>query len=342
MATDVFARAVAIISGYLGKRGAEIENPLKFAYDVLALYLINSENENVEGLSEDLLVRAAEEVLEVEEELMSNEQDMFSSAEAIPLLDHPDQSHRKRRGSVCASADPFAPLLEYPKSTELFEFLLSILWRSRVISRTMNPDQMKKLVSTMYLEEISEHFQLITQGDYGKTMYLIESGTFQVIQNGEVVSVLAAESLFGEISLLYSFPRTATVVCTSPAKVWVVNADSYTAILMADQRKSRERICQVLERNSNYTHLTVAEKDKVLRCTHLMNFSPNETLDVAETGVFMLINPESTTIQSAAGTETVLSSGDIIAKGSICREYLSLLFIPDIIYPFLGLVSYLG
>ena len=78
---------------------------------------------------------------------------------------------------------------------------------------------------------------LITEGDVGDEMYLVQSGTFEVSQeskDGEsnvVVNKKADGDLFGEIALMYDSPRTATVTSTSDGVVWVLTRDVFRALV---------------------------------------------------------------------------------------------------------------
>ncbi|OAG31622.1 cAMP-dependent protein kinase regulator [Nematocida displodere] len=331
-----FRDAVTILSELVEANANEIDDLLKFASDALSLYLIHAENEGVKDFSEVLFRNTIIDLLETDAHRKENEDRAVAQRQLAPGEESYEKLvYRKRRGSVSANADPFAPLADHPKEPEVFEFLYGILKNTRLITRTMNRDQMKRLVATMHAENTTEGEQLITQGDYGKTMYLIESGEFQIVKDGIPSALLGKNALFGEISLLYSFPRTASVICTKDARVWVANSDAYTAILLANQRKNRETICQVLGKSEKYTTLTVEEKDRVLRTTHLMHFSKDECVDVPEAGLFMVLSPVCQ-VRDGEGFIT-LSQGDLLRKGVVCTEYTAFLFIPECSYAILSI-----
>lgn len=65
---------------------------------------------------------------------------------------------------------------------------------------------------------------LFAQGDRGELVYVIESGTFEVVRrepDGEtvVVAVVGAGDHVGEMAPLFSLPRSATVIATSDSVV---------------------------------------------------------------------------------------------------------------------------
>ena len=67
---------------------------------------------------------------------------------------------------------------------------------------------------------------LLREGDFGYAMFAITSGKAEVVQNGEVIRTLGPGDVFGEIAVLASGRRTASVVAITPMKlVTVLNRD---------------------------------------------------------------------------------------------------------------------
>ena len=60
---------------------------------------------------------------------------------------------------------------------------------------------------------------LASQGDFGYALYAIESGTAEVSVDGRLLRVLGPGDVFGEIAVLASGRRTASVVATSPLQL---------------------------------------------------------------------------------------------------------------------------
>jgi len=337
MSEKAFQTIVAIVEESLNGRKLNPAEMIKFVSDALSLYHINAEREGVEIFSDEIFRRTVVELLQEELIPSDMENEVVQQQPQSSVCDNYNKlAYRKRRGSVSSASDPFAPLTEYPKPQELFDLLYEILMNTKLVSRTMNPQQMASFVSTMYLETAPEGERLIVQGEYGDKMYLIESGEFQVVQDGCPKAALRAKSLFGEISLLYSIPRTASVICTKEARVWVANANSYTAILMADQRRIREQVSEMLEKNSVYRRLPETEKDRVLKIANLTHFSEDDTVEISQPGVFLVFNAE--TRAEVDGKEEKYRQGEILKKGARCKEQTQLLFVPDCIFEALGIV----
>jgi CRP-like cAMP-binding protein len=61
--------------------------------------------------------------------------------------------------------------------------------------------------------------QLATEGDFGYALYAIESGTAEVSIDGASVGSLGPGDVFGEIAVIASGRRTATVTATAPLRL---------------------------------------------------------------------------------------------------------------------------
>jgi len=100
----------------------------------------------------------------------------------------------------------------------------------------MSEDELLEAASTMYQVDVDPGQVIITQGTIGSQFYIIDSGSFEVFVANELypdpgskVGDLGPGDSFGELALLYSIPRSATVVATSSASVWVMEREAFQA-----------------------------------------------------------------------------------------------------------------
>ncbi|MGN6797102.1 MAG: cyclic nucleotide-binding domain-containing protein [Gaiellaceae bacterium] len=75
-----------------------------------------------------------------------------------------------------------------------------------------------------WTDEVSvpEGYQLAREGQFAHEFFIIEDGVAEVIANGERIAELGAGDFFGEIGLLETERRTATVVATTPMELIVM------------------------------------------------------------------------------------------------------------------------
>ena len=61
--------------------------------------------------------------------------------------------------------------------------------------------------------------RLVHEGDYSYELIVIETGTADVIKDGEVIGSLGPGDVFGEMGMLSGGRRTADVIATSPMRL---------------------------------------------------------------------------------------------------------------------------
>ena len=73
---------------------------------------------------------------------------------------------------------------------------------------------------------------VFTQGDIGDRYYLIEAGEVDVVGDGRVVATLGPGEGFGEIALLRSTRRTATVLARSELRLQALGSDRFLPVVL--------------------------------------------------------------------------------------------------------------
>ena len=82
---------------------------------------------------------------------------------------------------------------------------------------------------------------LTREGGPSQEFFVIESGSARVSRSGAEVARLAAGDFFGEIGVLRSEPRNATVTAETPMRLVVLFAQNFTA-LDHEVRQIREAV----------------------------------------------------------------------------------------------------
>jgi len=82
---------------------------------------------------------------------------------------------------------------------------------------SLSQDELAKLAAGAERVEVGEPgVELTKEGDFGHSVFVVLEGTAQVAVDGDVVRDLSRGDLFGEIAVLSSGRRTATVVSSTP------------------------------------------------------------------------------------------------------------------------------
>jgi CRP-like cAMP-binding protein len=84
----------------------------------------------------------------------------------------------------------------------------------------LRPEELDELAAVMGEVEVESGARVVTLDDYGTALYFIEEGNAEVLdEGGETTKALGPGETFGEISLLLTGQRTATVVARTPMRL---------------------------------------------------------------------------------------------------------------------------
>ena len=97
------------------------------------------------------------------------------------------------------------------------------------------PAELEELAAVMTEVEVDAAAPVVTHGDFGYVLYAIEAGEADVVVDGEVTGrTLGPGDTFGEIALLVTGRRTATIVARTDMKL--------LSLFDRDFRRLRDRV----------------------------------------------------------------------------------------------------
>ena len=79
----------------------------------------------------------------------------------------------------------------------------------------VKPKELKKLANRMQVRSFNEGDEITAEGKSGIGFFVIEDGNATVSIDGEIVRTLGPSEYFGDIALIDSGPRSATIVATT-------------------------------------------------------------------------------------------------------------------------------
>jgi hypothetical protein len=95
--------------------------------------------------------------------------------------------------------------------------------------------ELERLAATARWMDVEPGEVVVTQGDPGTEFYVVGSGTFDVDIDGHARPSLTEGEGFGEIALLHSVPRTATVTATTDGRLLVVRSTDFLAAVTGSE-----------------------------------------------------------------------------------------------------------
>ena len=92
-------------------------------------------------------------------------------------------------------------------------------------------EELDEVAAAMKEVEVEAGATIVTVDDYGTAIYFIEEGTAEVLDDGgETTQGLGPGDTFGEIGLLLTGQRTATVVARTPMRLLSLSGQYFERI----------------------------------------------------------------------------------------------------------------
>merc|ERR1712107_175345 len=99
----------------------------------------------------------------------------------------------------------------------------------------LDPKDMETILMAMKEVVIQSGEKVITEGESGDFLFVIESGSLECIKNinGEqkVVKKCEVGDVFGELAILYNCPRAASVVAKEKCTCWQLDRETVNHIV---------------------------------------------------------------------------------------------------------------
>ena len=102
--------------------------------------------------------------------------------------------------------------------------------RSIPLFKGLSKKEIERLSRVMDEVDVPKGKELATEGRFAYEFFIIEQGTARVTRGGEHVADLGPNDFFGEIGLLESERRIASVVTTSPMAAIVMSGRDFRAM----------------------------------------------------------------------------------------------------------------
>lgn len=145
-----------------------------------------------------------------------------------------------RRQSV--SAESYQPRIASPEDKEEERVVIPKTDQSRkriedaikgnLLFKNLDQEQRHRIIDAMFERSVPQDTLVIKQGDPGDNFYVIESGSFAVIIDGEERDRLGPGQTFGELALMYNCPRAATIKALTEGCLWAVDRQTFRSTVI--------------------------------------------------------------------------------------------------------------
>jgi CRP-like cAMP-binding protein len=167
---------------------------------------------------------------------------------------------KKKRLAVSAEAisktqasamdnNSFSPPV-YPKSEAAQALLMEAVYESILFHVDANPAAAQAFVQAFNgPEEFTAGEEIITQGQAladATKLYVLEQGECAILVDETEVGQYAPGSSFGELALMYSQPRKATIKATTPCKCWSIERKVFQEMARFYKAQQGSKLMEVL------------------------------------------------------------------------------------------------
>jgi CRP-like cAMP-binding protein len=102
--------------------------------------------------------------------------------------------------------------------------------------------------------EVKEGEHLVDEGRFAHEFFVIEEGRAEVVHDGKVIAELGPGDFFGEIALIKTERRTASVVAKTPMKLVVIFGPNFRS-LASNLPTVQQRIDSAIEQRCTELNL---------------------------------------------------------------------------------------
>jgi CRP-like cAMP-binding protein len=113
---------------------------------------------------------------------------------------------------------------------------------------TLSPAARRAVAPYAEQIELAAGTQLTREGEGGDLFFVIKSGTAKVMQDDREIQNLGEGDFFGEIALLETSERTASVIATTTVQLIVLTASAFKRLVETDTASARECEAAMRER----------------------------------------------------------------------------------------------
>ena len=119
---------------------------------------------------------------------------------------------------------------------------------------------------------------IISQGSAGDFFYLLESGSASVLKDGKKIGVVPAGKSFGDLALLNSSARTATVRAGTICKLWTLDRQTLRTFLAEQERKELTEKMEFLRSVKLFEQISDYTLEKIAEVMQQQTFDPKQVI----------------------------------------------------------------
>jgi putative peptide zinc metalloprotease protein len=149
-------------------------------------------------------------------------------------------------------------------------------------------DVLSDLAGRVRLRSIAKGQPVVRQGERAESFYVVRQGTFEIVEedartgNERVLRILGRGEAFGELGLLESAPRSATVRALEESQVYEIGKGAFEQLLadmahVPEFQPTLQAVNELVELPV-FANLEADERSELIEHGAWVNFAPGETI----------------------------------------------------------------
>ncbi|KAI9999158.1 hypothetical protein PInf_003976 [Phytophthora infestans] len=185
-----------------------------------------------------------------------------------------------RRGDIFGESVQFDAPLEHKsvaKSSESTKTIRQALLNN-FLFYTIGHSDIDSIVNSMTEKLTVADEAVISEGNHGDFFYVVETGLFSVSVQGNVVNSVQRGATFGELALVYNCPRTASVTCSQPGRLWALDRVTFRRLVARIQSEQIGECKSALRKVSLLYALTDTQLNQLAEAAQFVKFTKGERI----------------------------------------------------------------
>ena len=167
------------------------------------------------------------------------------------------------------------PVFEKPPEEQ--EFIRDALKRNFVFDN-LDDKELDVVVAAHENYDVDQNTTIINEGDKGDYFYVLREGKVNFLKGTKQVGTGKRGNSFGELALLYSAPRAASVVSTTPCKLYRLDQITFRSILQSHNVSSDMEKMELLRQVDFLNDLDPQDVHKLAAAMKPRTFKQGETI----------------------------------------------------------------
>ena len=218
--------------------------------------------------------------------------------------------------------DDWTPAHYSEKNQDQLKRLAKSIGRNFLFNK-LDDDSKILVINSLEEKMVKKGTEIIKQGDEGDYFYIVEEGSVEYLVDGTKVNSSGPGSSFGELALMYSSPRAATVIALTDCILWALDRITFRKILLGSSFKKRMMYDELLKRMPILKSLTTYDRAKLADALDTEFYEPGQVIvkegDVGE-NFYLIEYGECEVSKDGQGVVAQLKSRDYFGEVALLND----------------------